>query len=192
MSTGSAPVANVTELLRLAGRGDLDAQERLFRTVYDELRRMARHAMQRERPDHTLQPTALVHEAFVRLVGDPIPWTDRAHFFAVAATTMRRVLIDYARSLGAQKRNAGHRVDLDDALLFARDRAPELIDLDEAMTRLQRSYPRACRVVELQFFAGLTAEETAAILGVNSKTVQRDWKLARAWLHAELACMSER
>jgi RNA polymerase sigma factor (TIGR02999 family) len=187
MPSSSNPRYNVTELLRLASEGDKAAQEELFRTVYNELRRMARRAMQGERPDHTLQPTALVHEAFVRLVGEPIPWSNREHFFAVAATTMRRVLIDYARSLGAQKRNPGKRVDLDDTLLFTRNRAPELIALDEAMTRLEDRYPRACRVVELQYFTGLTPAETAAILGVSVKTVRRDWKFSRAWLHAELA-----
>ncbi|MGO4880718.1 MAG: ECF-type sigma factor [Bryobacteraceae bacterium] len=115
MALSSDEQSNVRELLRLAGGGDKAAEEELFRIVYTELRRIARYAMQGERPDHTLQPAALVHEAFVRLVGEQIPWNNRAHFFAVAATTMRRVLIDYARSLGAQKRQAGKRISLDGA-----------------------------------------------------------------------------
>jgi RNA polymerase sigma factor (TIGR02999 family) len=187
MALSSASQQNVTALLLRAGDGDEEAQEELFRAVYSELRRMARRAMQGERPAHTLQPTALVHEVFVRLVGEQIPWSSRGHFFAVAATTMRRVLIDYARSLGARKRQPGKRVDLDAALLFTRERGPELIALDEALTRLEARYPRACQVVELQFFAGLTPAETAAALGVSLKTVQRDWKLSRACLYAELA-----
>lgn len=187
MTSQTQTPTKVTELLQLAGKGDEQAQEKLFRAVYDELRRMARRAMRAERPDHTLQPTALVNEAFMKLVGHPIPWANRGHFFSVAATTMRRVLIDYARSISAQKRNRGKRLDLDDVLLFTRDRAPELIALDQAMTRLEVHYPRACQVVELQFFTGATPMETAAMLGVSVKTVQRDWKLARAWLHAELA-----
>lgn len=148
---------------------------------------MARTAMRSERGDHTLQPTALVNEAFLRLTGNRIEWTDRGHFYSVAARIMRRVLIDYARSAGALKRYSGKRMDLDSALLFTQERYPELIQLDRAMARLEKSHPRACRVVELQFFTGFTPAESAEILGVSLKTVQRDWKLARAWLHAELA-----
>jgi len=186
-SPAPAPEPNVTELLRLAGAGDQVAQEQLCVTVYEELRRIARHAMQGERPNHTLQPTALVHEAFVKLVKDPIPWNNRAHFFAVAANTMRRVLIDHARALGAKKRHGGVQVDLEHVHLFTPERVPELIALDEAMTRFEALYPRACRVVELQFFAGFAPKEVASMLGVNVKTVQRDWKMGKAWLHAELA-----
>ena len=187
MVPAPAPDTNITQLLRLASEGDAQAKEQLFAAVYNELRRMARRAMLNERPDHTLQPTALVNEVFIRLVGDHPPLVNRAHFFGVAATTMRRVLIDYARSLGARKRQAGKRVDLDHALVFSREKVPELIALDQAMARLESTYPRACRVVELQFFAGVTPAEAAAILGVSTKTVQRDWKFARAWLHAALA-----
>jgi RNA polymerase sigma-70 factor (ECF subfamily) len=186
MVTGVA-TQNVTELLRLASEGNAKAQEKVFRAVYAELRQMAKRAMRDERVNHTLEPTALIHEAFLRLAGESVSWNSRAHFFAVAASTMRRVLIDYARSASAQKRGRSNRVDFDLGLLFTIDKAPDLIDLDEAMTKLEARNPRACRVVELQFFAGMTATETAAILGVNAKTVQRDWKLARAWLHAELA-----
>jgi RNA polymerase sigma-70 factor, ECF subfamily len=184
---GPPPQGQVTELLRRASQGDAEAQETLFQTVYDELRRMARNVMRDERPNHTLQPTALVNEAFVRLVGHQIEWANRAHFFSVAARTMRRVLIDYARSMTAQKRDAGKRLDLDSVLAFTEDRCGELLALDQAMTRLEANYPRACRVVELQFFSGVTPGETAAILGVSLRTVRRDWKLARAWLHAEMA-----
>lgn len=178
---------DVTALLRLADQGDPDAREQLFRTVYDELRRMARIAMKGERGDHTLQPTALVHEAFLRLAGATIPWASRAHFFAVAGTTMRRVLVDHARSVGACKRAAGQRIDLDEVLLITPDRIPELIDLDTALTRFAKLYPRAAQVVELRYFAGLHREEIAAIIGKDPKTVDRDWNFARAWLHAELA-----
>lgn len=182
---------DLTELLRRVSVGDKEASEQLFETVYHELRRMAGHAMRGERLGHTLQPTALVHEAFVRLVGDPVSWASRQHFFAVAATTMRRVLIDYARTHDSQKRQGGVRVDLDSVLLFTEDRAPEMIALDRALQKLEAVYPRACRVVELQFFAGMNPEETACVLDVSSKTVQRDWKLARAWLHAELEGVSK-
>jgi RNA polymerase sigma-70 factor (ECF subfamily) len=177
---------DVTDLLRRISAGDKEASEQLFETVYRELRRMAGRAMRGERLGHTLQPTALVHEAFVRLVGDPVSWVGRQHFFAVAATTMRRVLIDYARTHDSKKRQGGVRVDLDSVLLFTEDRAPEMIALDRALQKLEAVHPRACRVVELQFFAGMNPEETAGVLDVSSKTVQRDWKLARAWLHAEL------
>jgi RNA polymerase sigma-70 factor (ECF subfamily) len=186
MGLASAAQSKVTELLRLAGQGDQDAQDKVFRVVYVELRRLARRALRDERSNHTLQPTALVHEAFVRLVGNTIPWPDRAHFFAIAARTMRRILVDYARALGTRKRGWGNRVDLDGALVFSEDRAPVLIALDEAMTRFEANYPRPCKVVEMLFFTGLTAEEAAASLGVSLKTVRRDWKFARAWLHAEL------
>jgi RNA polymerase sigma factor (TIGR02999 family) len=187
MTSISAGQKNITELLHLANEGDAVAQEKLFRTVYEELRRMARSVMRNERTGHTLQPTALVNEAFLRLVGNQIHFSDRTHFFSVAARTMRRVLVDHARSLAAQKRNPGQRVDLDSALGIAEDQLPELIALDVAMERLEATYPRACRVVELQFFTGASAVETAAILGVSLKTVRRDWKLARAWLYAEMA-----
>jgi len=176
----------VTELLRLASGGDALAQEELFTTVYEELRRAARIAMRSERKNHTLQPTALVHEVFVRLVGDSVPWVNRAHFFAVVARTMRRILVDHARALSAQKRDAGVRVDDPDFCLITPERGPEIIALDEAIAKYETISPRACRVVELLFFAGFTVAETADMLGVASKTVQRDWKNARAWLHAEL------
>ncbi len=182
----SGAQTNVTELLRLASDGDEAAQEKLFATVYDELRRTARHAMQGERINHTLQPTALVHEAFLRLAGDSVPWENRAHFFAVAAMTMRRILCDHARSLGAKKRDAGARVDMSEAFLFTPERGPELLALNEAMGKFEALYPRACRVVELVFFAGFTPTEAAAMLGTSAKTVQRDWKFAKTWLHAEL------
>ena len=187
MSSAEGSSPNVTELLRLSSDGDRTAQEELFQVVYNELRRIAGLAVRRERSDHTLQPTALVNEVFLRLAGNRIEWTSRTHFYSVAARMMRRVLIDYARSAGAIKRSCGKRADLDEALLFTEERFPELIHLDQAMTQLEASHPRACRLVELQFFTGLTPAESAQVLGVSVKTVRRDWKLARAWLHAELA-----
>lgn len=192
MVTDSVTRKDVTELLRLASGGHSDAQAKVFQIVYSELRRMAKRAMRGERENHTLQATALVHEAFLRLAGESIPWSSRSHFFAVAASTMRRILIDYARSASAQKRGGRNRIDFDVGLSISIDRPLNLIELDDAMTRLGVRNPRACRVVELQFFAGMTAVETAAILGVNAKTVQRDWKLARAWLHSELAGIPEK
>jgi RNA polymerase sigma-70 factor (ECF subfamily) len=183
----SPRTSDVTALLRKVSEGDAKAQDQLFQKVYGELRRLARGAMRNERRDHTLQPTALVNEAFIRLVGtDSIAWVDRKHFFAVAAQIMRRVLIDYARGLHTRKKNAGQRVELDSALTFTEEKSTALLALDEALDRLEAREPRQCRVVELRYFGGLTTEETAEILGVSSKTVKRDWKVARAWLHGEV------
>jgi len=188
---GGPEQKGVTELLHLAGTGDAAANEELFRVIYHELRRMARGAMRAERDDHTLQPTGLVHEAFLRLVGEPIVWADRAHFFAVAARTMRRVLIDHARRGKAQKKFQGKRVELEDAIVLAPGRDIELLALDEAMNRLEQKSERECRIVELRYFGGLTFEEIAAALNISVKTAQRDWTRARAWLNRELSGSAE-
>lgn len=152
--------------------------------LYDELRRTARHYMRLERAEHTLQPTALVNEAFLRLAGmSEVDYRDRVHFFALAARMMRRVLVDHARNRGYQKRGAGARpVALEDWRIASPDRDPEVVALDEALNELARHDARKAKVVELRFFAGLSVEETAAALDVSTKTVIRDWTLSKAWL----------
>jgi RNA polymerase sigma-70 factor, ECF subfamily len=174
--------------LQKVSDGDEAAQRELFPLLYTELRSLARKSMRRERRDHTLQPTALVHEAFLRLTaGNPIAWQNRAHFFVVAAQTMRRVLIDHARSVQAQKRQGGERVDLNPDLLLADGKATDLITLEGALARLESLAPRQCRIVELKYFAGMDTEQIASVLGISSRTVKREWQFARAWLHAQLS-----
>ena len=180
----------VTQLLQRASAGDDQARAALFDVLYDELRRLAEAAMRRERPDHTLQPTALVHETYVRLADDSGRFENRAHFFGVAASAMRRVLVDHARARGAQKRGGGEApLNLDDL-----DNLPgvpaagvDLVALDDALSRLAALDPRQAQVVELRFFGGLSVEETAALLALSPRTVKREWQLARAWLKRALA-----
>ncbi len=178
---------DVTLLLRAWSQGDKQALDRLMPLVYDELHRVAQGYMARERPGHTLQATALVNEAYVRMVDSAgVDWKDRAHFFAICARMMRRILIDRARARNYQKRGGGELpLSLDEALL-GEDRDADLVALDEALTRLSKLDPRKGRVVELRFFSGLGVEETAAILNVSPETVMRDWKMSKAWLHREL------
>jgi RNA polymerase sigma factor (TIGR02999 family) len=168
--------------------GDESALEKLTPLVYAELRRLARRHMGSERKDHTLQPTALVNEAFLRMIGrEAVEWQNRAHFFAVAAQLMRRVLVDFARSRGYQKRGGGVApISLDDALVATPGRDADLVALDDALSALSEVDPRKAQVVELRFFGGLTAEESAAVLKVSSDTVLRDWQLAKSWLLREL------
>jgi RNA polymerase sigma factor (TIGR02999 family) len=156
--------------------------------VYRELRRLAHGHLRNERPDHTLQTTALVHEAYLRLVDQQEPnWKNRAQFFAVAAQMMRRILVDYARARHYAKRGGGaQQVELDEAMVVSRDRAAEVVALDEALTRLAELDSRKSRLVELRFFGGLSIEETAEIMGVSPGTVMRDWTLAKAWLQREM------
>jgi RNA polymerase sigma-70 factor, ECF subfamily len=186
---GTPPVADVTGLLLAWRQGDGAALERLLPLVYNELHRIAHARMRDETPGHqTLQTTALVHETYLRLVeGANVAWQDRVHFYAVCARLMRRVLIDRARERRSLKRGGDeHGVPYVDWLGAVPVRDEELLALDEALDRLSTSDARMGRVVELRYFAGLNVEETAEVLGVSSKTVKRDWQVARAWLHHEL------
>jgi RNA polymerase sigma-70 factor, ECF subfamily len=178
----------VTRLLIGLRTGDASAQEKLVPLVYKELRKLAARYMRHERPGHTLQPTALVHEAYIRLTGiHSIDWQNRAHFFAVAAQLMRRILIDGARAQQAHKRGGDYvSVTLDEALAASPADSERLIALDEALTRLAELDLRQARIVELRFFAGLTEEETAHVLDISPRTVKRDWRLAKAWLYGQL------
>jgi len=176
---------DITGLLAAWRAGDAEAFDRLFPLVYDELRRVAHRQLGRERPDHTLGTTALVHEAYLKLVDQTrAQLTDRAHFFAVAARAMRRILVDYARRHRAAKRGGAQApVSLDDTMLLADQRADTLVALDEALTRLAEVEERLSRVVECRFFGGLTEEETAETLAVTARTVRRDWVKAKGWLY---------
>lgn len=186
----SADPGEVTKLLHAFKQGDCGAEERLISMVYGELRRIARLHLRHESPDNSLQPTALVHEAYFRLTGTrEIAWRDRAHFFAVSANIMRRILVDHARGRRASKRGDGwDAVSLNHAALPAPQRAPDLIALDDALTRLANLDERQSRVVEMRFFAGMNEDETGKVLGISSRTVKRDWRIARAWLFKELNC----
>jgi len=179
---------NVTLLLLDWSKGDKSALEKLIPLVYDELRRMARQYMRRERPGHTLESTALVNEAYLKLIDcSRVGWQNRAHFFAVAAQLMRRILVDHARSRNYAKRGGGIRkVSLDEAAILSEERASELIAIDNALTSLAAIDPRKSQIVELRFFGGLNLEETAEVLGVSSPTVQREWRKAKAWLYQEV------
>ncbi len=175
---------NVTALLAQASRGNAAALERLIPLVYGELRAIAARHLRRERANHTLQPTALVNEAFLKLVGQrDVNWQNRAHFFGVSANMMRRILVDYARAGRAEKRAGGlTRVTLDDANVAAESRDVDLLALDDALSTLADKDPKLAHLVELRFFAGLTTKETAEVLGVSTSTVEREWVAARAWL----------
>ncbi|MBZ5544595.1 MAG: sigma-70 family RNA polymerase sigma factor [Acidobacteriia bacterium] len=185
----TAPSAQeITLMLRAWGEGDQEALEKLTPLVYKELRRLAHRYMARERPGHTLQTTALVHEVYLRLVDERgVSWQNRAHFFAICARTMRRILIDFARARQYQKRGgeAAH-VSLDNALGIARQPVVDLVALDDALNHLASLDPRKSQVVELRFFGGLSVEETAEVLKISPETVMRDWKMAKAWLAREL------
>jgi RNA polymerase sigma factor (TIGR02999 family) len=179
----------VTGILRDWSGGDPQAPERLMPLVYDELRRLARTFLSRERDDHTLQPTALVNEAYLRLVDQTrVSWQNRSHFYGIAASMMRRVLIDHARAHATEKRGGGAvRLSVDDVRLPLEQRAHSLVALDEALERLMQMDERKCRVVEMRFFAGMSDEEIAEVLSVTTRTVLRDWKTARLWLYRELS-----
>ncbi|MGH9839605.1 MAG: sigma-70 family RNA polymerase sigma factor [Blastocatellia bacterium] len=186
----NAPSQEITQLLLAWGEGDQEALERLMPLVLGELRSLARLYMNRQRPGHTLQTTALVNEAYLRLVDSSrVKWQSRAHFFAVSAQLMRRVLVDFARSRQNLKRGGGARqVSLDEALVVSSERGEELIALDDALSALAEFNPRQSRIVELRYFGGLSEEETAEALKISIRTVRRDWSLARAWLYRELSC----
>ena len=181
-------VDDITALLVAWGRGDEAALQQLIPLVHRELHEIARRCLKGERPGHTLQPTALVNEAYLRLVDvRRMSWNDRTHFFAMSARLMRRVLVDFARSRQYQKRGGGAmKVSLDDVHGVSTERGQDLVALDDALTTLSAIDERKARVIEMRFFGGLTAEETAAVLDVSRETVLRDWRLARAWLMHEL------
>lgn len=167
--------------------GDEQALERLTPVVYQELHRLAMVYMTHERPDHTLQATALVHEAYLRLVDlQGVGWRDRTHFFAVAARMMRRILVDFARARHYQKRAGGERVSLDESLVLAEQPGAELVALDDALNQLAAIDDRKSRVVELRYFGGLRVEETAEALSISPETVMREWRAAKAWLYLQL------
>ena len=178
----------VTRLLVAWSNGDRAALDELTPLVYEELRGLAHRYMSRERPGHTLQTSALVNEAFIRLVDQrEVRWQSRAHFFAIAAQMMRRILVDYARRRGYAKRGGeALRVPLDEAVIVSEERAAEVVALDDALTSLAEIDSRRSRIVELRFFGGLSIDETAEVLGVSPGTVMRDWTLAKAWLRREI------
>jgi RNA polymerase sigma factor (TIGR02999 family) len=179
----------VTQLLQAWSNGDQEALDKLAPLVYEELHRLARRYMSHERPGHTLQTTALVNEAYVRIVDwKNVRWQNRAHFFGVAAQMMRRILVDFARARTYQKRGGqAWRVSLSEAATVSAERGADLIALDDALQSLAKLDPRKSRIVELRFFGGLSVEETAEVLKISTRTVMRDWGLAQAWLYRELS-----
>jgi RNA polymerase sigma factor (TIGR02999 family) len=178
----------VTRLPQGWGGGDKGALDRLIPYVHEELHRLARSHMRRERPGHTLPTTALINEAYVRLVGQDVPWQSRAHFFGIASRLMRQILVDYARARNYRKRGGGgQQVSLSEAAGAVGGRAAELLALDEALVSLAALDEQQARVVELRYFGGLTIEEAAEVLGVSHATVERDWRAARAWLRREMS-----
>ena len=178
----------VTELLVNWSNGDQEALNKLIPLVYDELHKLARRYLRRERPDHTLQTTALVHEAYLKLVDQrEANWENRVHFFAVAAKLMRRLLVDYARRHCASKRGGDlFKLSLDEALVSSEEKDAELLALDEALDRLEAVDPQQSRVVELRVFSGLSLEETAQAMNISPRTVRREWSMAKAWLHQQI------
>jgi len=186
MSEKSRP-EEVTGLLVAWSQGDERAYDELVPLVYGELHKLAHRHMSRERPGHTLQTTALVGEAYLRLVDQKVQWRNRSHFFAIAAEVMRRILVDYARKRRYAKRGgAVQQVELNEAMVMARECSKELVALDEALKELAKFDQRKSRVIELRFFGGLSVEETAEVLKVSVNTVKRDWSTARAWLYNEV------
>jgi RNA polymerase sigma factor (TIGR02999 family) len=195
MGTDPPPTTKpqLTQLLQDWARGDPRAHEASAAVIYTELRRLAQQHMRRERPDHTLQATALVHEAYIRLVDQRTQWKSRAHFFAVAASMMRRILVDHAKEHLAQKRGAGvPKASLDEALTVSAQPIAELVALNDALTELEKIDPQRSRIVELRYFAGLSNEESARVLGISPATVQRQWAGARAWLYHQLSQAEQR
>ena len=184
----TAPPNEITQLLLRWSRGDQAALEQLMPVVYDELYKLAHSYLRRERPDHTLQPTALINEAYMRLVKQDFPeWQSRRHFYGVAAQLMRQILVEYARARAADKRGgAGQKFSLDDALTFSDEKASELVALDEALIALAKFDERKVRVIELRYFGGLSLEETAAALDLSVATIGHETRLARAWLRREM------
>lgn len=180
--------SDLTQMLARMSAGDREALDRVLPVIYTELKELAQRELRRERPDHTLNATALVHESYLKLAQlENLSWEGRAHFFGAASSVMRRLLIDHARRRAAGKRGAGAgHVSLEDVVVAARETPEELVALDEALGRLERIDPRQAAVVECRFFAGMGIEETAQALGVSPATVKRDWSVARAWINREL------
>lgn len=180
---------DVTQLLANWGQGSLEAREELIPLVYQELRSLASSYLRRERPDHTLQPTALVHEAYIRLVDQRnVTWENRHHFFGAAAQLMRRILVDHARSHLAEKRGSGMaKVALTEAIAMSQEQPAQMLVLNDCLTRLAAIDPQQGQIVELRVFGGLKVEEITAIMGISSSTVKRDWALAKAWLSREIS-----
>jgi RNA polymerase sigma factor (TIGR02999 family) len=185
----AAPANDVTQILRSWGEGDQDAAARLMPLVYDELRRLARDYLRRERGDHTLQATALVHEAYLRMVDvNNVSWQDRAHFYGIAARLMRQILVEHARAHNAAKRGGGaQKLSLDEVRELPHSGKTDLVALDGALQSFAQTYPRKSDVVEMKFFGGLEAKEIAEVLQVSEKTVLRDWNFAKLWLTRELS-----
>jgi len=179
----------VTRLLGELRRGSPEAEAELLPLVYEHLHRLAAHYMRQERPDHTLQATELLNEAYLRLVSQGnTNWQDRAHFFGIAARLMREILVDHARGRQAGKRGGlAEKLPIDEERTFSPAKSRELVELDDALRSLAEIDPQQARIVELRFFGGLTVEETAEVLGISPRTVKRDWSMARAWLHGELS-----
>lgn len=177
----------VTLLLQQWSEGNKEALDRLMPIVYAQLRKLAAHALRGERPNHTLRATELVHEAYLKLIGSETPWQSRAHFYAVAATVLRHILVDHAKSNRRQKRGGdAEKIPLDEAVLVGPEVSWEVVNLDEALKRLAVSDTRKSQIVELTFFGGMTLEEIAAVLNISDKTVHRELRVAKAWLHREL------
>jgi RNA polymerase sigma factor (TIGR02999 family) len=182
----------VTQLLKAMKSGDPSAAELLLPLVYAELHRLAASYMRRERQDHTLQPTALINEAYLRLARGDLDWQNREHFIGVAANVMRRVLVDYARAHKAKIRGGElKRVELEEGLAISEERTEEMLALDEALNRLTEVNPRQAKVVELRYFGGLSVEQIAGVLAIAPRSVKRDWALARIWLFNELSTLPE-
>jgi len=184
-----ASTHEVTQLLLEWSNGDKAALDKLIPLIHEELRRLAHHYMSRERPGHTLQTTALVDEAYVRLVNrKDVHWQNRAHFFAISAQLMRSILVDHARSHAYAKRGGGARkISLDETMIVSQQRAAEVVALDDVLKELADFDPQQSRIVELRFFGGLTIEETAEVLSLSPATIKREWSTAKAWLYHELA-----
>jgi RNA polymerase sigma factor (TIGR02999 family) len=181
------PSTQITGLLLKWRDGDQEALHALMPLVYGELRRLARQYLRKERPDHTLRSTALVHEAYLRLEKQGnIKFENRSHFLAICAQLMRQILVDYARGRGSAKRNGGFRLALDDIVTPAKSRSADLLALDDALTQLGKLDPQQSRIVELRFFGGLSIDETSEVLGVSSATIKREWATAKIWLHREM------
>jgi RNA polymerase sigma factor (TIGR02999 family) len=185
MSTNSSEISLLLDQYR---DGQAEAFGKMMALVYDDLRRLAAWQLQTERPEHTLQPTALVHEAYLKLAGqNPVDWQNKEHFFALAAQVMRHILVDHARTKQRDKRGGGQTsVALDEAFGLSHPSEPDLVELDEALSMLAAQDARKCRIVELRYFGGLSIEETADVLGISPTTVRREWTLAKAWLRREL------